>query len=123
MTTKRFFILLIIALLLLWLPLGLHAEIIRTNIPTGTTAVRVLPETLRQWLVLRCPATNTVSIYVSLEGSTNVTTDTGSFPGIPIAPGNMLIWTGAEEGREANDAAIYAVHGSAGTELLIIQTR
>ena len=111
-------------LLILLIPaLVASAEILRTNVPTGVTAIQVLPATRRAWIIFRCPDTNQVNVFVSLEGSTNVTTDTGGYPGIPIIPGGMLVWSGQEEAADANDGAIFAVHGSTTNQALILQYR
>lgn len=113
----------ILTLLLLLPTLAVSAEILRTNVPSGSTGIQVLPATRRAWVILHCPSTNQVNVYVSLDGSTNVTTDTGTYPGVPIVPGGMLVWSGQEEATTANDAEIWAVHGSTTNQALFIMSR
>ena len=121
--SRNFHRLLLLSLVLLIPFLLGTAEILRTNIPTGTNAMQVLPSARRAWVIIRAPDTNLVTVYLSLDGSTNVTTDSGEYPGVPLIPGGVLVWSGVEEGADANDQPVYAIHGSTTNQALILQYR
>ena len=59
-------------------------------------------------------------IFVALDGSTDVSIDSGSKPGIKIAPGATLTMHQGEAFAPALSKAIYAIHGGSGSKVLVL---
>lgn len=85
----------------------------------GTNATKVQDTTRRDWFVLQNQSDS--NIYVAIDGSTDVTIDTGTKPGIKLKPGQSLLSSDIPGNSKANDNAIYAVHDGSGSKTLTLQ--
>lgn len=84
-----------------------------------TTAATLISDAReRQWLMIQNQSDT--SVFLSFDGSSDITTDSGAKPGIRLAP-NECILTDDSSGRFAgNNFPIYAIHGGVGNKAVVV---
>ncbi len=88
------------------------------KIQIGTTATLVSQAKERNWLMLQNQSD--VPVFLSFEGSSDVTTDSGSKPGIRLSPFEVISSDDAAGRFTGNNLPIYAVHGGAGDKIVVL---
>jgi len=89
-----------------------------TKIAVATTATLVDAASERQWLMLQNQSDT--AIFISFDGTSTVTTDTGATPGIRLAPYDTIMSTDISGRFSGNNFSIYAIHGGTGTKNLVL---
>ncbi len=89
-----------------------------SKVNIGTTATVVQAATPRVAIALQNQSDT--DIYVALDGSADVTTDSGSKPGLKISPGGTLSMLGGDVFAAGLGKAIYAIHGGSGNKVLVL---
>jgi acetyl esterase/lipase len=90
-----------------------------SKVSVAVTATLVAAAASRRWALLQNQSDT--DIYVSLDGTSGVTINSGASPGHLIRPGEAIAIAGSAH-MGATDPAIYAIHGGAGTKTLVCQT-
>jgi hypothetical protein len=91
------------------------------KIAVGTSPTLVRPTETRRLLIIQ--NLSDTDVFIALEGSAGVTTDTGANPGLRLNA-NGGVFVGGEESHLPGGAeqAIYAIHGGTGTKNISVQT-
>lgn len=61
-----------------------------------------------------------VPVFLSFEGSSDVTTDSGSKPGIRLAPFEVITSDDSAGRFTGNNFPIYGIHGGVGNKVVVI---
>lgn len=91
--------------------------ITKVNVTTSATLVSDARE--RSWLMVQNQSDTTV--FLSFDGSADVTIDSGAKPGIKLAPNETITSDDAAGRFSGNNFPIYAIHGGAGNKVVVIQ--
>ena len=89
-----------------------------SQIAVATTATLVSAAKERQWMMIQNQSDT--AVFLSFDGTATVTTDAGATPGIRLAPFETILSTDIAGRFSGNNAAIYAIHGGAGTKNLAV---
>lgn len=89
-----------------------------SKLAVAATATLVSAAKERQWLMIQNQSDT--PIFLSFDGTDTVTTDAGATPGIRLAPFDTILSTDIAGRFSGNNAAIYAIHGGAGTKNLAV---
>lgn len=89
-----------------------------SKINVGSTATLVSAAKERNWLMLQNQSD--VAVFLSFEGSADLTTDSGAKPGIRLAPNETITSDDAAGRFTGNNLSIYAIHGSAGDKVVVL---
>jgi hypothetical protein len=89
-----------------------------SKIAIGSTATLVSAAKERNWLMLQNQSD--VAVFLSFDGTTAVTTDSGASPGIRLAPWESITSDDSAGRFTGNNLPIYAIHGSAGEKYIAV---
>jgi len=89
-----------------------------SKIAVATTATLVSAAKERQGLMIQNQSDT--PIFLAFDGTDTVTTDSGATPGIRLASYETILSTDIAGRFSGNNAAIYAIHGGAGTKNLAV---
>lgn len=93
--------------------------IVKASIATGATPTLVQGTTDRKWFILQNQSDT--DVFVSMDGTSTITTDTGATPGIKLAANGGSIATGEGEFNPTICNPIYAVHAGGAPKALVLQ--
>lgn len=90
--------------------------ITKVNVTTSPTLISAAQE--RNWLMLQNQSDT--AIFLSFEGSADLTIDSGAKPGIRLAPFEVITSDDSAGRFSGNNFPIYAIHGGAGNKVVVI---
>lgn len=89
----------------------------KTNVTTSPTIISAARE--RDWLMIQNQSDTPV--FLSFDGSSDLTTDTGAKPGIRLSPYDSIMTDDSAGRFSGNNLPIYAIHGGVGNKVVVVQ--